>query len=214
MEGNSTASASIRLTAQIEDGWHLYSLNLPPDGPNSTVIDFQVPDGVKLDGPLTPSRKPVEKYDDMFSLNLLWWEGDVTFTQKVKISDEKTHTVGIEVSFQGCNDETCIAPKTEYLEVSVGTGPAVVQEEKVDSVVAETPVAVAPEAPADKPDLWAPVEFSDEEMAEQANVKDSPWWVIFIWGFGGGLLALCMADDSYDSQLLPQKRDEPPQIGW
>ncbi len=190
VEGNSTASASIRLTAQIEDGWHLYSLNLPPDGPNSTVIDFQVPDGVKLDGPLTPSRKPVEKYDDMFSLNLSWWEGDVTFTQKVKISDEKTHTVGIEVSFQGCNDETCIAPKTEYLEVSVGTGPAVVQEEKVDSVVAETPVAVAPEAPADKPDLWAPVEFSDEEMAEQANVKDSPWWVIFIWGFGGGLLAL------------------------
>lgn len=124
VEGNSTASATIRLTAQIEDGWHLYSLNLPPDGPNSTVIDFQVPDGVKLDGPLTPSRKPVEKYDDMFSLNLSWWEGDVTFTQKVKISDEKTHTVGIEVSFQGCNDETCIAPKTEYLEVSVGTGPA------------------------------------------------------------------------------------------
>lgn len=34
------------------------------------------------------------------------------------------------------------------------------------------------------------MEFSDEEMPEQANVKDSPWWVIFIWGFGGGLLAL------------------------
>ena len=190
VEGNSTSSATIRLTAEMEEGWHLYGLDLPADGPNSTVIDFQLPEGVKLDGPLTPSRKPVEKYDDMFSLNLSWWEGSVSFTQKVKISDEKTHTVGVEVSFQGCNDETCIAPKTESLEVSVGTGPVVVKEDKADTVVVEAPVVAAPAAPAEKADLWAPVEFSEDEMPEQAQVKDSPWWVIFIWGFGGGLLAL------------------------
>lgn len=190
VEGNSTSSATIRLTAEMEEGWHLYGLDLPADGPNSTVIDFQLPEGVKLDGPLTPSRKPVEKYDDMFSLNLSWWEGSVSFTQKVKISDEKTHTVGVEVSFQGCNDETCIAPKTESLEVSVGTGPVVVKEDKTDTVVVEAPVVAAPAAPAEKADLWAPVEFSEDEMPEQAQVKDSPWWVIFIWGFGGGLLAL------------------------
>lgn len=189
VEGNSTASATIKLTAAIDEGWHLYSLNLPEDGPNSTVIDFQLPEGVSLDGPLTPSRKPVEKYDEMFSLNLSWWEGSVSFTQKVKIADQKTHTVGIEVSFQGCNDETCIAPKTEALEVSVGTGPAIVEEVKPDTVVAPAPVA-APAPPADKVDLWAPVEFSAEDMPQEAQVKDSPWWVIFIWGFGGGLLAL------------------------
>ena len=137
-----------------------------------------------------PSRKPVEKYDDMFSLNLSWWENNVSFTQKVKISDEKTHTVGIEVSFQGCNDETCIAPKTELLEVSVGTGPVVAQEAEVDTVAVEAPVVAAPAEPSGKADLWAPVEYSGEDMPEQANVKDSPWWVIFIWGFGGGLLAL------------------------
>lgn len=189
VEGNSTASATIKLTAAIDDGWHLYSLNLPEDGPNSTVIDFQLPEGVSLDGPLTPSRKPVEKYDEMFSLNLSWWEGSVSFTQKVKIADQKTHTVGIEVSFQGCNDETCIAPKTETLEVSVGTGPAIVEEVKPDTVVAPAPVA-APAPPSDNVDLWAPVEFSAEDMPQEAQVKDSPWWVIFIWGFGGGLLAL------------------------
>lgn len=190
VEGNSTSTATIRLTAEMEDGWHLYSLNLPPDGPNSTVIDFQLPDGVSLDGPLTPSRKPVEKYDDMFSLNLSWWEGSVTFTQKVKIADQKTHTVGIEVSYQGCNDETCIAPKTEMLDVSVGTGPAVVEEVKADTVETAAPVVAAPEKEGKDVDLWAPVEFSADDMPQEAKVKDSPWWVIFIWGFGGGLLAL------------------------
>lgn len=190
VEGNSTASATIRLSATIEEGWHLYSLDLPEDGPNSTEISFKLPDGVTPDGPLTPSRKPIEKYDDMFSLNLSWWENSVTFTQKVKISDEKTHTVGIEVAFQGCNDETCIAPKTEILEVSVGTGPAVVEEVKADTIITETPATGTIRPEKEDIDLWAPVEFSEDDASREANVKDSPWWVIFIWGFGGGLLAL------------------------
>lgn len=190
VEGNSTSSATIRLSANIEEGWHLYSLNMPEDGPNSTVIDFTLPEGVTLDGALTPSKKPIEKYDDMFSLNLSWWEGSVSFTQKVKITDEKTHAVSISVSFQGCNDQTCVAPKTELLETSVGTGPAVVEKVEEDTVVAALPVASTPEVEKDNVDLWAPVEFSSADMPQEADVTNSPWWIIFIWGFGGGLLAL------------------------
>ncbi len=190
VEGNSTSSATIRLSANIEEGWHLYSLNMPEDGPNSTVIDFTLPEGVTLDGALTPSKKPIEKYDDMFSLNLSWWEGSVSFTQKVKISDEKTHAVSISVSFQGCNDQTCVAPKTELLEASVGTGPAVVEKVEEDTVVAALPVSSTPEVEKDNVDLWAPVEFSNADMPQEADVTNSPWWIIFIWGFGGGLLAL------------------------
>jgi thiol:disulfide interchange protein DsbD len=190
VDNNATASATIHLTANIESGWHLYSLNLPEDGPNSTVIDFKLPDGVTLDGPLTPSRKPIEKYDDMFSLNLSWWENSVSFTQKVKIADEKTHTVSVSVSFQGCNDETCIAPKTEVLETSVGTGPAVVEDVKADTVAAEVPAVVAEGEEGEKADIWAPVEFPEDAMANDADIDNASWWVIFVWGFGGGLLAL------------------------
>lgn len=190
VESNSTSSATIVITADIETGWHLYSLNLPEDGPNSTTINFSFPDGVTADGPLIPSRKPVEKYDEMFSLNLSWWEGSVTFTQKVKIADQKTHPVEIEVSYQGCNDETCIAPKTEYLEVSVGTGPVVARDETPDTVRAQIPPALATPETENAPDLWAPVEFTQEDMPANTDVSASPWWVIFIWGFGGGLLAL------------------------
>jgi thiol:disulfide interchange protein DsbD len=191
VENNSTASATIRLTANIESGWHLYSLNLPEDGPNATQIHFNLPDGVTLDGSLTPSRKPIEKYDDMFSLNLSWWENSVSFSQKVKIADEKTHKVSVKVYFQGCNDETCIAPKEEVLETSVGTGPAPAVEEVVEEPAAEEAVAEAPaEAKTIDADLWAPVEFSEDATSNEANVENAPWWVIFVWGFGGGLLAL------------------------
>lgn len=190
VENNSTTSATIRVHAAIEGGWHLYGLDLPDDGPNATTIRFEYPEGVTADGPLTPSRRPVEKFDEMFSLNLSWWENSVSFAQKVKISDEKTHTVPIEVSYQGCNDETCIAPKTEMLEASVGTGPAVVKEETPDTLAAVAEVVADTPVKQERPDWWAPVELSESDMDAGTGVSDSPWWVIFIWGFGGGLLAL------------------------
>lgn len=188
---NDVASATIKITAVIDDGWHLYSLDLPEDGPNATTIDFDLPQGVTLDGRLVPSKKPTEKYDEMFALNLSWWEHSVTFTQKVRIADEKTHTVGISVSFQGCDDQTCIAPKTQQLEVEVGTGPEAVKEVVADTVAAALPgesALVEEEKP--QADWWAPVTFSEADMPARTDVSGSPWWLIFIWGFGGGLLAL------------------------
>ena len=144
-----------------------------------------------LDGRLVPSKKPTEKYDEMFALNLSWWEHSVTFTQKVRIADEKTHTVGISVSFQGCDDQTCIAPKTQQLEVEVGTGPEAVKEAVADTVAAALPGESAPvEEEKPQTDWWAPVTFSEADMPAQTDVSGSPWWLIFIWGFGGGLLAL------------------------
>lgn len=188
---NAVASATIKITAVIDDGWHLYSLDLPEDGPNATTIDFDLPQGVTLDGRLVPSKKPTEKYDEMFALNLSWWEHSVTFTQKVRIADEKTHTVGISVSFQGCDDQTCIAPKTQQLEVEVGTGPEAVKEAVADTVAAALPGESAPvEEEKPQTDWWAPVTFSEADMPAQTDVSGSPWWLIFIWGFGGGLLAL------------------------
>lgn len=188
---NDVASATIKITAVIDDGWHLYSLDLPEDGPNATTIDFDLPQGVTLDGRLVPSKKPTEKYDEMFALNLSWWEHSVTFTQKVRIADEKTHTVGISVSFQGCDDQTCIAPKTQQLEVEVGTGPEAVKEVVADTVAAALPGESAPvEEEKPQTDWWAPVTFSEADMPARTDVSGSPWWLIFIWGFGGGLLAL------------------------
>lgn len=188
---NAVASATIKITAVIDDGWHLYSLDLPEDGPNATTIDFDLPQGVTLDGRLVPSKKPTEKYDEMFALNLSWWEHSVTFTQKVRIADEKTHTVGISVSFQGCDDQTCIAPKTQQLEVEVGTGPEAVKEAVADTVAAALPGESAPvEEEKPQTDWWAPVTFSEADMPARTDVSGSPWWLIFIWGFGGGLLAL------------------------
>lgn len=198
VEDNTAESAVIHLSAKIEKGWHLYGLDLPADGPNATAVSFELPAGVELDGALTPSRAPIEKYDPIFSLKLSWWDTDVAFTQHVKITDGKSHNIPVKIFFQGCNDQTCIAPQRLTLDVTAGTGAAAAEETPADSAdAALTAPAATANVPAarsiDSSGWWEPVdpEMLDPESADSAAlIGSSPWWLIFIWGFGGGLLAL------------------------
>lgn len=96
--------------ANVEDGWHLYDMNLPEGGPNSTVFSFSTVKGAELVGKVTTSQKPVAKYDDMFGMELRWYEGPVTFVQKIKVLDADAFKIEGEVEFMGCNDETCLPP--------------------------------------------------------------------------------------------------------
>ena len=190
VEANGTDEATVKLAAKIDAGWHLYGFNLPDDGPNSTQISFDLPAGVEAVGSLTPSRQPIEQFDPVFSLNLSWWEDNVSFTQKFKISDQKTHDISGSIYFQGCNDQACIAPQRIPFDVKIGTGPAVapVVEETVE-VEEQAPVAAPAVTPVSEEGWWAPVEITADEQS-QGNIADSSLWIIFLWGFGGGLIAL------------------------
>ena len=191
-ENNSRTEATVVLHAKVEKGWHLYGLTLPDDGPNATQITFQLPEGIKTDGPLTPSVQPVEKFDPIFSLNLSWWDTDVNFTQKLILTDSRSHKGSVKIMFQGCNDQTCISPQRLTLDFQVGSGPAAA-DEAADSTAEPEETAVP--SIADKAvenstaDWWEPVDIT-ADMAGAQDIAPSSWWKIFLWGFGGGLLAL------------------------
>lgn len=191
-ESTSRTEATVVLHAKVEKGWHLYGLTLPDDGPNATQITFQLPEGIKTDGPLTPSVQPVEKFDPIFSLNLSWWDTDVNFTQKLILTDSRSHKGSVKIMFQGCNDQTCISPQRLTLDFQVGSGPAAA-DEAADSTAEPEETAVP--SIADKAvenstaDWWEPVDIT-ADMAGAQDIAPSSWWKIFLWGFGGGLLSL------------------------
>ncbi len=191
-ESTSRTEATVVLHAKVEKGWHLYGLTLPDDGPNATQITFQLPEWIKTDGPLTPSVQPVEKFDPIFSLNLSWWDTDVNFTQKLILTDSRSHKGSVKIMFQGCNDQTCISPQRLTLDFQVGSGPAAA-DEAADSTAEPEETAVP--SIADKAvenstaDWWEPVDIT-ADMAGAQDIAPSSWWKIFLWGFGGGLLAL------------------------
>ena len=137
IEMTSATEGKMIFKAHIDDGWHLYGLNLPSGGPRSTRFDFTDIDGASLIGDIVPSVAPIEKVDRFFDLKLSWWESDVAFTQLFKLdSDSHGCRVSGTIEFQGCNSKSCIPPSTETFELSVGSAPAAVDKTEVGDTVA------------------------------------------------------------------------------
>lgn len=110
LEDSQSAEKEIVFAATIDKGWHLYDMNLPEGGPVSTSFTFETLQGAELIGQPVSNIKPTVVYDEQFSMDLRWFPGAVTFTQKVKILNPKKFKIEGEVEFMVCNDETCLPP--------------------------------------------------------------------------------------------------------
>jgi len=193
----SATEGTMVFSATIDRGWHMYGLKLPDDGPRPTKFSFDKLEGVELEGDIMPSRAPYEQVDMIFHLKLSWWDADVNFTQKFKItSSDKVYAITGKVNFQGCDDSRCIPPQNHAFEFISGIAAASVAAS--DSAQAgsapSSSFALDSKSTSVTSDLWAPVEYPRSSVsasgAQGGDVADSPWWYIFIWGFVGGLLAL------------------------
>ena len=188
-EMTSETEGVVKFAATIEKGWHLYGTTLPEGGPRETSIKFDRVEGAELIGSPEPSIAPVEKVDMVFHLKLNWWESDVTLSQRFRVTDKKGYLLGGTITFQGCNDGSCIPPAKEAFEVmSDGYNAAPAEEEPVQATVKS--VAADKAATIDESEWWAPVTFPESGEASAQNIAESSWWYIFIWGFIGGLVAL------------------------
>ena len=187
----SDTEAELVFNATIDAGWHLYSTELPEDGPVSASINFDKMEGAELVGKLTPIGKVIEHFDNMFEMNLRYFENKGTFVQKVKFTSD-TYTLKGYLQYGACNDENCLPPTDVEFNY---TG-----EVKGATAVPATKIIPSAQAKAEKPavkknvtnDLWEPVieqlaTFGQEEESTPANQS---LWIIFITGFVGGLVAL------------------------
>ena len=109
-------------SGKIDAGWHVYSTGLPAEGPISATITTETADGAKADGKLGHRGKEVNQYDNMFGMNLRYFENSVTFVQKYKITGKTYHIKGY-LEYGACNDEMCMPPTQVEFDFK-GEGPA------------------------------------------------------------------------------------------
>lgn len=109
----------LTMKAIIEPGWHLYGTNLPSGGPKATKFDLSSSEGIKFIGEITSSSAPKNVHDNVFNLDLNWWESSVTFTRKFKLTGKGTPKIVGSIFFMGCNDQTCLPPTTQKLNIVV-----------------------------------------------------------------------------------------------
>jgi thiol:disulfide interchange protein len=96
--------------ASIEKGWHLYGTNLPEGGPVSTSFNYETKKGLTLVGNTASTTRPITKKDEIFDLVLSWYVNEVTFVQKLTVTDPKTFLLLGHVQFMGCDDQSCLPP--------------------------------------------------------------------------------------------------------
>ncbi|MPL87484.1 Thiol:disulfide interchange protein DsbD [bioreactor metagenome] len=218
LEDSGKPEKEIVFTAVADKGWHLYDMNLPAGGPVSTSITYETMKGAELVGKVVSSVAPTSVYDELFAMNLRWYSGTVTFTQKIKVTDAKAFKLAGELEFMACNDETCLPP--ERVEFSFNrknitmTDAGVVAGESDDQSAADSlslaqgtdslsvsadgenagqlvnPTKIA-EALSDNVDLWTPVIDELKAFGESPlDGTDSSLLFIFLAGFAGGFIAL------------------------
>lgn len=199
----SDTEAELVFNATIDAGWHLYSTDLPEDGPVSATINFDKMEGAELVGKLTPQGKVIEHFDNMFEMTLRYFEGKGTFVQKVKFTGGNYALKGY-LQYGACNDENCLPPTdVEFSYTGEAKGTASIPASKINPAtqahtepqpIAETPATTDALVTNEvgNNDLWTPVidKLTAFGQAEDSSTANQSLWVIFITGLVGGLVAL------------------------
>lgn len=120
-------------TATIDEGSHIYSMDIPDGGPIPTSVRIDSTSAFRLDGKAYEATKPEEVFDEAFGMKIKSFSHTAEFRQKI-IADNPSFTVTGAVNYMACNNVTCSPPQDVEFEISVSGG-------KSSAAANDTPVS-------------------------------------------------------------------------
>ncbi len=101
-----------KLLAEIEPGWHLYSLEQPKGGPIATTIKLPEEGNFAIAGDVT-TPKPITEFDPNFEIETSYFKDRGEFSIPLEAKREASgKDLAVDVRFQLCDDRLCLPPKT------------------------------------------------------------------------------------------------------
>ena len=207
------AEAEIVFTATIDQGWHVYSTDLGQDGPIEATFNVVKMDGAEKVGKLTPKGNVIKKYDEMFGMELKYFEHQVTFVQKIRFT-KPTYDIDCYLEYGACNDQSCLPPTQVELKAK-GEGTSQMASQMASPSPSEGGDVKLPnthDTTASGNQTSPPSEGLGEALPDTATLSNqtSPpseglgeafgeapaetysLLYLLLMGFVGGLLAVCM----------------------
>jgi thiol:disulfide interchange protein DsbD len=115
------ARFTVKLLAQVQDGWHMYSLKPMAEGPIPTRIWVAEGQPFALAGAIQ-APDPQVMQDPSFGMEVELYEGEAVFTLPVRVASGAspgTQKLVVSASYQSCNNRLCLPPKTAKVEVPI-----------------------------------------------------------------------------------------------
>lgn len=187
VRGVDANTVNVDWKAALDEGWHLYSPSIEEGGPIPTTFYLDGNDHVTAVGELLESGNMTTKQDELFGMELSWFDGEAVFTQKFTV-DDLSKPLGGSVEFMVCDDEKCLPPTEIPFEIDLSK-----QDSWTAFGLAE--VEFIDEGCEGLPNIMCEGEF-DTSLAESdctghnSDDESKSYWIIFLLGFGGGLIAL------------------------
>ena len=167
----------------IDQNWHIYSKDLPPNSGIPTEITISGEE-VELVGTVVEVGEKHDEYSKAFKARIIYYSEKADFKQKFKLKDpSKLAQVNAEIYYQTCDDKICLAPNTLAFEKSIENGKVLQafttgEATSGDSQSEGLKVATI--------DLQNPL----TDCGIAAETPSENYWSYLLLGFIGGLIAL------------------------
>jgi hypothetical protein len=111
----SATAATVELSAEIQNGWHVYALSQSSGGPTPLKVTLPEGDSFALNGPVHEST-PTHHFDPNFKMDTAYYLSHAQLQASLKkVKPGTAESIPINVRFQTCNDTLCLPPYTAHL---------------------------------------------------------------------------------------------------
>ena len=205
MQQTAPDEITISFSGTINKGWHVYAPE-EKHGPTAASINIDKIEGARLEGGLKANKPAIKKYEEVWKGEVAFFEDNVVFTQKVKLTGKEYKIEGY-FEYGACNDDVCIPPTSVDFNYS-GTVKAVAPNPNpspkmgkgVDSTTAKKKEGQLEVSNQDSITPTPNTQHLSPENNQSVTtpfpraglgaVGDSGWGHLFLLGFLGGLIAL------------------------
>lgn len=172
---NST-EAELIFTATIENKWHLYSQFVKSGGPVPTAFTFEKSNNYILIGSTTET-KPKKVFDEIFNMDVLYFDNKATFTQKIKVLSSKPFSIKGTYEYMTCDDESCIPFFDNDYEIKI-------TPELSKNVVPDTFSVAKNQSDTAK------IQVANDDINIAPGTENKSLWMFFLISFLAGLAAI------------------------
>lgn len=189
-----SARVVVRLVAEPQGDWHIYSTNLPKGGPSATRFSFEGDTlRYRVEGKVAEKGNALDVKDEQWGLTLRQYDDSVEFTHELSLLDAEALVVRCQAEYQICSHSACDFQDEEFaLTIEPGgQGGKVLIGAEVAGAVAESKESSAPLEVKQLGDLGAQGNALQEvEAAEQGQQAKGSNWLFFLVTFLAGLAGL------------------------